>query len=68
MRRYFNRAIKNADTKEEKLRALDESVLFGLNTTLNELIESDRFIHRDTVEARNDLLREKNRLKKDTQF
>jgi len=68
VRRYFYRNLKGAEGPEEKLLALDRAVLFGLNATLNELIESDQFIHRDTVDARNDLLREKNRLKKENRF
>lgn len=56
LRRVFYRDVKAARSEQERMAALDRAVLLGLDSTLQDLIEQGRFIHPDTVEARNFLL------------
>ncbi len=57
LRRSFWKRMKAARTEEERLDALSVSVRIGLDSTLQDLIEEGRFIHPDTIAARNDLLK-----------
>lgn len=57
LRTLFYRKIRRAETPDARLFVLDECVLWGLDATLRELLETRRAIHRQTVDARNALLR-----------
>ena len=62
LRRLFWKQIKSAKTTAEKETVLNHVVRVGLDSTLQDLLEEERFIHPDTIAARNDLLyREANR-------
>lgn len=56
LRRIFWKEMDEAETREDKLAALDHAVRLGLESTLQDLIEEGRYIHGDTVAARNALL------------
>ncbi len=57
LRRLFWEEMANCKTQEEKRRVLSKSVRRGLDMTLQDLLEEERFIHPDTAFARNDLLK-----------
>lgn len=56
LRRTFYRDLSQATTPEEKAFALSHAVRVGIDSTLSDLIDEGRFIHPDTIAARNDLI------------
>ena len=53
MRNNLYKQLGKAKNHADKLCVLDKCIFITLNNTLNELIENHKFIHTDTVEARN---------------
>lgn len=53
LRKYFWENVKKAEGAEDKKRVLARAVRLGLDCTLQDLVEEERFMHPDTVEARN---------------
>lgn len=53
MRNNLYKQLSKAKNYADKLYVLDKCIFVTLNNTLNELIENYKFIHTDTVEARN---------------
>ena len=53
MRKNLYKQLSKAKNYADKLYVLDKCIFITLNNTLNELIENYKFIHTDTVEARN---------------
>jgi predicted HD superfamily hydrolase involved in NAD metabolism len=59
VREYFYSKINSAETIAEKNRALDETILFSCNKSIQALIQDNLFIHKDTIECRNALVKKK---------
>lgn len=56
LRRVFWKKIRLCADAEERRSALDYAVRLGIDSTLQDLIEEEKFIHPDTLAARNSLL------------
>ena len=56
LRTVFWRDMEKAKSEEEKLLVLSRTVRLGIDSTLQDLIEGKKYIHPDTVSARNDLV------------
>jgi len=53
VREYFYSRIGGAKSPEDRLKILDETMLFSYNKTIEALMQENLFIHKDTVRHRN---------------
>ena len=56
IRTLFFRHIRKAKTPEDRVTHLDKTVFVALNSMLSDLINESKYVHMDTIEARNSLL------------
>jgi len=56
VRKYFYGKITEARNSKDKLRILDETVLYSLNKTLEALIKDNLLIHSEAVKCRNNFI------------